>query len=87
MEHHNIDCRGIALSSTNGPIDALTLITWGYRLLYLLQFISIIVTMGRVHLVYSLGFLIATFCILFSVISAKKDIFEPWDFSYLLEEE
>lgn len=43
--------------------------------------------MGQLELSFTFGFLCASFFILFSVISAKKDIFEPWNFSYLLVEE
>ena len=87
MEHHNYDSGVAFMCRTNGfAIDVRLLVILGYRLLYVLQFIAIVVTMGWLQSSLTLGFLGASFCILYSVISAKKELFAPWDFSYLLEE-
>lgn len=87
VEYHNYDIGASVMSCTNvSEIDARMIITLAYRLLYLLQFIAIIVTMGWLQSIVTIGFLGSSFLLLFSVISAKKELFAPWDFSYLSEE-
>ena len=72
--------------SNGGPLDdPLNILKWGYRALYVLLFISLIVAMGRLALPFTIAFLGSIFSLLFPMIFSEKEIFEPWDFSYLID--
>jgi hypothetical protein len=76
--HHNV-VRGVVHLPVS-TIEALKLIKWGVRSLYLLLFLSLMVAMGRWHVPITFTFLGSVFALILPVLffleGEREDIFE-----------
>ena len=62
--------------SNGGPLDdPLNILKWGYRALYVLLFISLIVVMGYWHTIITYTFLGAVLALLLPVIFSREVFF------------
>lgn len=87
MEYYNITAGDCDMCVSDGELDILFLLKWGYRALYVLLFIALITSMGYLHLSFAIAYLGAIMSLLFVLIFSEKELFYYWAFSYLLDEE
>jgi len=56
--------------------EALAVIKWAYRALYLMLFISCMVVMGYWHVSITFTFLGSVFALIFPILFSKKELFQ-----------
>lgn len=86
MEYHTYGLGVVNMYGTDGPI-IFVLLKWGYRALWLMLYLTIAVVMGYWHVPITFSFIGASVSLLFPLLTSKKELFYPWDYSYLLYED
>lgn len=74
--------------ATDEQIDIATLLMIGYKALYLILFIGLMIPMMAQAWAFppTIPFIGALISLTFPLLTSRKELFEPWDFSYLTDE-
>lgn len=81
MEYHSSNVGGVLID-----LSISKSLEWGYKALYLIVFIGLVVPIGYFDSSRTLYYICALLSLTLSLMFSRKELFDPWDYSYLWKE-